>query len=154
MKLLTRNESQALFLIGKREREMFFSLLQRYPLLSTNSQKISKSLGEEVRDSEQLIQEALADQQRQNKRQVEAMLAEPGRFTEDELGYRFALKHSEVDWLLQVLNDVRVGSWVKLGSPDLYKEISFPVNEENVQLAWCIEIAGLFQSALLEAINS
>ena len=33
-------------------------------------------------------------------------------------GLQLTLSGPEIEWLLQVLNDVRVGSWIALGSPD------------------------------------
>ena len=81
------------------------------------------------------------------------MLKEAGRFTEDELGFTFALKPGELEWLLQVLNDIRVGSWVRLGEPAENSISSLEPTEENVQLAWALEIAGLFEHTLLAAAD-
>jgi hypothetical protein len=61
-----------------------------------------------------LIEEALAEQRSENKRQLQAMLADPSRFTERDGGWQFAMSHSDLEWLLQVLNDIRVGSWIML----------------------------------------
>ena len=55
---------------------------------------------------------------------------------------------------LQVLNDIRVGSWIQLGEPDPMSEMSQPLNEQTMILAWTMEIAGLFQNSLLEAAHS
>jgi hypothetical protein len=84
------------------------------------------------------------------------MLAQPGRFAEEELGFRFALTHSEMEWLLQLLNDVRVGSWIQLGEPDGNSNIFGPeqkLTEQTIQLAWTMEMAGLFVHEILEAIT-
>lgn len=152
MKVIKREDTHCSFLIGKREREMLFSLLQRYPTISTvHFRTRNPSHSEESKQNQELLEEALADQQKENRRQLEQMLAEPGRFTANDLGYTFRLNSSEIEWLLQVLNDIRVGSWIQLGEPDPKSTASPPLTEQTMLLAWAMEIAGLFQSALLEA---
>jgi hypothetical protein len=53
--------------------------------------------------------------------------------------------------VLQVLNDIRVGSWVQLGEPNINTRELPELSEQNMQYAWAIEMAGLFQHTLLEA---
>jgi hypothetical protein len=155
VKLLHRSESAFTFRIGKREREVFLGLLRRYPVLKTahfRSRGGAKS--EAARSNQELLEEALAEQQRENRRNLEEMLAQPGRFQESELGYNFTLSGSELEWLLQVLNDIRVGSWVQLGEPDTNLAGVPDINEKNIEVAWAIEIAGRFEQTLLDAADA
>jgi hypothetical protein len=156
VKLIKRDEKHCLFLIGKREREMLFSLLQRYPMtLAGHYQKRHPSNSEDAQKNQDLLEEALAEQQQENRRHLEQMLADPGRFTENDLGFSFRLSLSEIEWLLQVLNDIRVGSWIQLGQPDPKSPAATPrLNEQTMMLAWSMEIAGLFQGSLLEATQT
>ena len=80
------------------------------------------------------------------------MLREPGRFAAGQNGLRFSLRAPQMEWLLQVLNDIRVGSWLILGSPD---QAGKPIvlNEQTAPYFWSMEMSGYFQSALLEALN-
>lgn len=156
MKLLSREDGEVTFLIGKREREMLFTLLKKYPVLPASHFRKGAETGKKERSDAELLEEALAEQQRDNRRRLEQMLKEQGRFEEDELGYRFRLSPPEMEWLLQVLNDIRVGSWALLGGPDLQE--SFFLNqvkpdEQSVQLAWSMEVAGLFQHSILQAFE-
>lgn len=152
MKLINRDQTNYTFLIGKREREMFFSLLKKYPvILGAHFGDRHPPKTEESKKNQQLLQEALADQQRENRKHLEQMLAEPGRFQENDLGFSFRLTEPELEWLLQVLNDIRVGSWIQLGEPDPKQPPSTPLTEQTMMLAWSMEIAGLFQHSLLEA---
>jgi hypothetical protein len=156
VKVVKRTESGCTFLIGKREREVLTALLQRYPVLrsghfrSRGEQK--KSAGGE--ENEALLEEALAEQQRENRRQLDEMLHQPGRFKENEFGFTFHLSPPEMEWVLQVLNDIRVGSWVELGEPDATIRQFTELNEQSMQLAWAVEMAGLFEHSLLEAVTS
>ena len=114
----------------------------------------TQPVSDDAKKNQELLEEALAEQQRENRKQLEQMLKETGRFTENDLGYTFRLTPSEIEWLLQVLNDIRVGSWIQLGEPDPKGEMSQPLNEQTMILAWTMEIAGLFQNSLLEAAHS
>ena len=157
MKLLKRTESACTFLVGKRERELLSAVLRHYPMVIAGHFSSRRPGHEPVEQSEALLQEALAEQQKENRRQVEEMLNEPGRFREHDLGFTFRLTPSEIEWLLQVLNDVRVGSWIQLGEPDTSSRSALQemkLDEHTVQLAWRMELAGLFQGALLAGINS
>jgi len=80
-------------------------------------------------------------------------LNDPGRFVENGSGYHFSLTASEREWLLEILNDIRVGSWVKLGSPDTIMEFAEPADRENLDF-WAMELAGFFQMALLRSLDT
>ena len=54
-----------------------------------------------------LLEEALAEQQRENRRNLEEMLNQPNRFQESELGFTFALSPSELEWVLQRVRTLR-----------------------------------------------
>jgi hypothetical protein len=129
-------------------------LLREYPLLSTTYHKASRTTDAAgVGVDPELLQEALAEQQRENKEALQKLLKQPSRFKKHDLGYLFTLKPGELEWLLQVFNDVRVGSWVKLGSPSPETPFGAEITEENIELAWAMEMAGLFEHTLLEAID-
>jgi len=153
VKLLSRDEEGLSFLIGKRERAMMETLLARYPVLGTAQRSLSKQPNDELAEAQKLLEEALADQQAQNRRRLETLLTAADRFAPNEFGFVFRVGRAEAEWLLQVFNDIRVGSWVKLGSPtqDIYTLPS--LTEANVELAWAMEVGNFFECALLEAID-
>jgi hypothetical protein len=65
---------------------------------------------------------------------------------------RLTLTNVEIDWLLQVLNDIRVGLWLKLGSPD--QEVEFlGTKPEEVRDHSLMQLAGHFQSFLLYSLE-
>ena len=155
MKLLKREETHCSFLIGRREREMLFSLLQRYPVMvAAHFRTRNPPKTDEAKQNQELLEEALAEQQKENRKHLEQMLAENGRFIENDLGFTFRLSYFEIEWMLQVLNDIRIGSWIQLGEPDLSSPNAPPLNEQTVLLAWAMEIAALFQHSLLQAAQS
>jgi hypothetical protein len=113
---------------------------------------LSKSAeGPEAESNQRLLDEALAEQRVQNKAQLQAFLSDAQRYKEDASGCRLSLLPSDVEWILQILNDVRVGSWMILGSPDEIHAMNM-LNEKTARHFWAMEIAGLFQQQLIEAL--
>ena len=154
MKLIEGDGGRFVFQLGKREKRLLFEILKLYPLVSASYQKLTKTGGPpDLQASQQLLEESLAAQKRENRKQLQAMLNEEGRFQENQAGIRFLLDVSQAEWLLQVLNDIRVGSWLALGSPDEKKGKPIQLNEKNVHYLLAMEVSGQFQMALLEAFD-
>jgi hypothetical protein len=154
VKYLSRDAKKYLFLVGARERQLMLKLLRQYPVLSTSYHTSSKNQkGAKAAIDPELLEEALAEQQKELKTSVEKMLKQPARFKKHNLGYVFTVKETEMEWLLQVFNDIRVGSWVKLGSPRPEKPLGLEISEATIELAWAMEMAGLFEHTLLEAMD-
>jgi hypothetical protein len=156
VKLANKDDKGFTFLVGKKERELMISLLRRYPVIIGAHFK-DRPKRKKPTKNEELLQEALDEQQKENRTQLEEMLAESGRFEEDELGFRFHLKAEEMEWLLQIFNDVRVGSWIQLGEPEVesgFAILEQRLDEQTVQMAWTMEMAGLFEHELLEAFGT
>ena len=151
MKLIRASRGKYTFQMERKEKQLLFKLLDMYPLIPASHQRLSKS--EEQPEAQQMLEEALAAQRRENKEQIQAMLASDGVFTEHEEGYLFSLKSTGMDWLLQVLNDVRVGSWLVLGSPEDPVEMFAKMNEKNAPFFWACEISGHFQVTLIRAMT-
>ena len=105
--------------MGQREKRLLPQILKLYPRVPPAHHVLSKSGRLPDREANQrLLDEALAEQRAENKKQLQALLADPRRFEHTETGARLSLSPAEVEWLLQVLNDIRVGSWILLGSPE------------------------------------
>jgi hypothetical protein len=140
------------FQIGAKEKHLLFQVLGLYPLIPATHAQLSKS--EERADDQQLLEEALAAQRQAHKKQVLALLKAKSRFRANKKGFRFSLKAAQVEWLLQVLNDVRVGSWLALGSPDGALEILAALNEKTAPYLWAMEVAAQFQMELLKSLSA
>jgi hypothetical protein len=154
VKLIKADKDKFVFRLGKREKRLLFDILKLYPLIPAAYQRVSK-FGKDAaqKASQQLLEEALAAQRKESQKQVLAMLNEPKRFQETESGFRFSLSAPQMEWLLQVLNDIRVGSWINLGSPDTEKGEEIPLTEETAPHLWVMEAAGHFEMSLLDVIS-
>lgn len=153
MKLIRVTSDKLLFHLGKREKHLLVEVLKLYPRIPSGHQPLSKSL--KIRDREanqRLLDEALAEQRAECKKHLRAFLADPGRFEDDQTGCRLSLSSSEPEWLLQILNDIRVGSWISLRSPEPPMEIKL-LNAKTAPDFWAMEMAGHFQMQLLAAMD-
>ena len=152
MKFIKADKGIFSFQIDGNEKRLLFEVLGLYPLIPASHSRLSKS--EERAEDQQLLEEALAEQRRDHKKQVQAMMKAKSRFRANKKGFRFSLKAEQMEWLLQVLNDVRVGGWLALGSPDGALEILAAMNEKTAPYLWAMEMAGQFQMVLLKAMGA
>jgi len=58
-----------------------------------------------------------------------------------------------MEWMLQLLNDVRVGCWVKLGRPELEGVPKRHLTGQAARDMTALELSGYFQMVLLEAFK-
>ena len=152
MKLLRTGKKGLVFQFTEREKQLLLETLKLYPLVPATHHRLSKEAkGEAAEENQRMLEEALAEQRRENQRQVRALMNEPDRFRELEDGFELALAPAHVEWLLQVLNDVRVGSWLLLGEPEQGQEPK--VTKQNARYLLALELCGLFESLLLAALG-
>jgi hypothetical protein len=148
---IVRTGDQLVLELGRREQQLLLGLLRRYPCVPTahyhrrGSARLPDS-------SRRLLDEALAQQRAATKKQVQEWLSNPRRFEPNEAGCRVALSVSEVEWLLRVLNDIRVGSWVLLGAPEENLDRAM-LNDKTAPHFLTMEMAGHFEMQLLEALE-
>jgi hypothetical protein len=152
MKLLRSSQRGYVFHLGKREKHLLLETLQLYPLVPASHHHLAKDADSaEDEERQRLLEEALAEHRRENRRQLQAMLNESHRFQETETGFQLNLSAPQIEWLLQVLNDIRVGSWLALGEPEQGEEPE--TNKNNAHCFLALEVCGLFESALLAALG-
>jgi hypothetical protein len=152
VKFIKATKGKLSFQIDRKEKQLFFQVLKLYPLVPANHQELSRA--EAKPEDQELLEEALAMQHREHKRRLDAMMKAKSRFRATKAGYRFTLKEEELEWLLQVLNDIRVGSWLLLGSPDGPAETFAALNDNTAPYFWALEVSGHFQMNLLAAATS
>lgn len=151
MKLIRTAKDKLVFHLSRSETQLLCGLLRLYPCIPPAHHKLSKSGQVPDPDSSQrLLDEALTEQRLENARQLADWLADPRRFAEDQTGCKLSLAPTEVERLLQVLNDIRVGSWIRLGSPEEKLEAAVLTNKRDF---WAMEMSGFFQMRMLEAVE-
>jgi len=152
VKFLRLQNDRYIFHLGKPESELFTLILRLYPVIPPAHQPLSKS-NEPVNEAHQrLLDEALAEQRRENKTLVESFLTDAQRFQVTDAAAHMTVTAGEMEFLLQVLNDVRVGSWLLLGSPTAEPLEIAPTNP-NAPHLWAMELAAMFQMNLIRTLN-
>ena len=155
MKRIGADEQALHFQLNERERDALVQILQSYPVLPPAHHAVSKQWPEaQVAEYQRLLDEALAEQRAANQQHLQAWLAAPGRFHQTKAWFSLTLDRGDVEWLLQVLNDIRVGNWLRLGSPDFSD--GPPENIDPALLpAWAgMELSAYFQMNILDALEN
>lgn len=151
MRLLPAGDNRRILQLGSREKELLLTLLKLYPRIPPAHHRLSRAGGiPEPEAAQRLLEDALVEQRARSKRELAALFAQPGRWIPAEAEWKLSLTTGEIEWLLQVLNDIRVGSWLALGSPE------GPVDNLTAASAphvWAMEMAGSFQMALLHLLE-
>lgn len=151
MKLIRTAGQRLQLRLDQREKELLFGVLNFYPCIPAGYQPLSKTAGAADSDENQkLLEQALNEHRTESKERLVKLLRHSRNLVRQERGWSLSLSRAELEWLLQVLNDIRVGSWVNLGSPEKRLE---SLTEETAPHYWAMEMAGTFQMALLEAMG-
>jgi hypothetical protein len=154
VKLIRTKRGEFVFEISLSEKRLLFDVLKLYPLISATHHRLTKSARSAQHDENQrLLEESLTAQREENRKNVRAMLDEPGRFQAAASGFQLTLSGPEIEWLLQVLNDVRIGSWIALGSPDPEQGKKIVFNEKVLPHYRMMELAGAFEMVFLDALS-
>ena len=152
MKLLRAGKNRFVFYLRKREQRLLFDTLQLYPLVPPAHHRISPaSSSSSAAELQSLLDEALEETRRANQKRVLVLVKKAHRFNETTRSFELSLTRVQIDWLLQVLNDVRVGCWLALGEPEAGEEPK--VSEVNARYLLALELCGLFQSLFLAALG-
>jgi len=152
VRLLKSNTRSVSFELTRIERGALVRMLKRYPVVPAGHHRLSRT---DIRpEDQQLLEEAQEEFRRTHRRKIQNLLRSKTRLKEHESGFIFSLKHDQVDWFLQVLNDIRIGSWVALGSPDGPEQILAALTIDNVHHYQVMETAGIFQMLLLSALKA
>jgi hypothetical protein len=146
VKLIGAKEHELTFHLGKKETRLLQELAELYAGLPPRDRSLSKNMT--LPDHEKLLQEALAEQRAESLRALRNLFKQ--RLHRDQTGAVLALSREEVESLLQVLNDIRVGCWVALGSPE---DPLANLSRKTAPHLWAMEMAGYFEMHLLDAIS-
>jgi hypothetical protein len=142
------------FQLSKLEKALLLATVQIYPVLAPSHHKLTKDPKSVPPAEQRLLEEAMARQRTEHKaRSDEFLRAEEPVFRENGDELYLTLTGEELEWLLQVLNDIRVGCWVQLGSPDSDRVRRGGLSAEEARAVAAMDMSAYFQSGLLEAFK-
>ena len=152
MRIIRTSNEETVLELAKREKLLLIKILELYPLIPPSYQQLSRTrAAKDLEEHQRLLDEALMEQRTENKQRLRQFLEDPKTFEHISSGCRIHLGQTDMEWLLQILNDIRVGSWIALGSPE---EKPLGLNLETAPHFWAMEIAGFLQASLLNAWES
>jgi hypothetical protein len=150
LKLSKATKDQYRFQLTAREKNLLLHVLGLYPRIPPGYQRLSRSSGAGQESNQQLLEEALSETRLKNQKELHSLLSDPRRLKQEDRGWRLTLSSGDLEWMLQILNDIRIGSWIRLGSPD------YPLNALNTKTTpdlWAMEMAGAFQMGFLQLLD-
>jgi hypothetical protein len=150
MKRIRSTQEYQVFQLSAQERRLLLEVLKLYPLIPDSHASLNKAGdAEAVAEHQAFLREALAEQRKHHQHQLKTLLSDPQWFTRSAHGYQLTLNDAQQEWLLQVLNDIRVGSWLKLGEPEEKDRRKLILNEENVRYVMAMDLCAMFQMAIM-----
>lgn len=141
--------------MGRKEQELLKQVLTRYPCVPQGHFRLRKEDGGVHAEDEhqKLLDDALEEQRRESRRLVAEMVNSPTRFEPQKVGVLLRLTEGELEWMLRVLNDIRVGCWMRLGSPTKESPLDPRLTLDGLKDLMALEVASTFQVVLLEAVE-
>ncbi len=151
MKLARLENDRLRLVLDSHEKELFIGLLQLYPAVPAGHRKLTQHGGLPDQEASQaLLDESLAETRAHHQKAIAAWFTGAKNLSEAEHETTIDLSLEEVEILLQVLNDIRIGSWIALGSP----ETRMPrLNAENAPQLWAMQLSDTFLMDLLEGLQ-
>ncbi len=118
MKYLRRDEQALTFSMNDGEWHLLDYLLTSYPMATDVwPQNESSPAKGPVGPDPMLLSAALAETKRAHQNKI-ALFLEKQPTPKNSKHFEFVLPLEEVEWFLQVVNEVRVGAWYALGCPE------------------------------------
>ncbi|MGE4179381.1 MAG: hypothetical protein AB7J34_06110 [Limisphaerales bacterium] len=153
MKLLQRDGDRLVFRMSAREKRLLERLLGFYPIQSEATQRLSKGADPRLEEADKWLAEARKEQRSELSGWLSRRLCQGAAFVPAGSGWKLVLDGADVERLLQVLNELRVGSWLKLGRPE---DLDFLApDDEAIALAplhGLMLLTGEFEMVLIRAM--
>ena len=154
MTLLTADKEAGKFTFRfeQAEREWFRHILDLYPVQQTPLRPINDDAS-----ANELLEKALADGRKKLRGDAQLFL-KAGKLEIDAAFSEFwdlTLTAPEIEELLQILNNVRVGLWIRLGKPEPSIEELLPTkpSEDQVRAHMIMHVCAAWQGTLMSAVD-
>ncbi|HIG31106.1 MAG TPA: hypothetical protein EYQ50_26205 [Verrucomicrobiales bacterium] len=156
MKLVDQKGNQYFFELSTEERSVLFDIVGLYPLSPSPRYGINRTISDndgDTNEDQALLEEALMDYRMEQRQRIHKLFNQnesSDNWQQTKSGYRLELSRVEVEWLLQVLNDIRVGSWYALGCPEDHKKPSLDESTQSLlPYHWSMDACCYFQMVFL-----
>ena len=150
MRVIRHTKEETLIELSRHEGTLLRDLFSQYPIASLDRRQLTQT-GDPERFAEEteLLREALTEHAQENQKRLQTWLDAEGALSLKESACYLRVSHDEINWILQVLNDLRIGSWEQLGCPSQIHLSLDAIAPEEVLTYWSMELTGLLQTLLL-----
>ncbi|MSU31785.1 MAG: hypothetical protein EXS25_03805 [Pedosphaera sp.] len=155
MKLLSRDTDRAVWLLYTKEREVLLFLVRTGERRrGANPATDSDGLGiEDLAETE--LEAWLREHRNSTSKEITDRLKDPVSCVRGRGGHAWTLVNGQSELLLQVLNELRISAWKRLGQPPEVLPDPLPaLGTEDYIDCWIMETASIFQSQLLQGLES
>jgi hypothetical protein len=150
MKLVNESKGVWQYLLNQNEADVLRGLAKKFPFTEDVHIHISKTDRDPKADErEKLLNESLAEHRKELKKLAVDILAGE-KWKQSEKGCILTLKSESREILLQILNDIRIGCWRKLGEPEAVELRTRPQSNQAQAYRNLMGLAGYFEQKLLE----
>jgi hypothetical protein len=152
VKIIKADRERFSFQFEPVEKEVLFKLVSLYPLIPVAH--FRRHQPEAPTENQLLLEASLKVQREENRKAVQKMMDDATFFRPVEGFFECTLSPGQMEWLLQVLNDINVGSWLALGSPDNWEQAEAALDEKSMPYYVAHQTAMRLQGAFLYALNA
>lgn len=142
------------FLMSRREKALLLQTLRLYPVLDTSFHRLTRDPKASRPGEQRLLEDSMRQMRLASRSRLEEFLSHPHRyFGENGDSVRLKVSPEQAEWLMRILNDIRVGSWVQLGCPDPTAGDRIKPSVKNQHAVAAMELSGYFQACLLQGFD-
>jgi hypothetical protein len=154
VKQLKSRDADYVFALSAQEKELMLKLFEHFPQVPVAHHRLSQAADSSgTGENQGLLEESLKAHQSRDRAWLATSFQGAPRFQAVESGFHLRLEREEMERLLQIFNDVRVGSWLALKSPDLGGKKNLKVTRLTAPFIQRMELAGIFEMILLRALQ-
>lgn len=153
MKVAPDGTDRFLIDTSEREKDLLRELLKLYPLIPDPQDPSPADGASATPPSAHLLRETLVNHRQEAGGVLRKILGGFAPNPDAKDRWHTRLSRSELEILLQGLNDIRVGSWMRLGSPDFESKARMEINSQNAHYFWAMELCGAYLTTILHGLS-
>ncbi len=156
MKLIRQGNGSFELRMEEGEWTALSDLLGQYPLTPANHHSLnSKDRPDpDLKESDQWLRDSVSNHQTEREVQLKKWLSNvQADHSGADVEYPVKFDADRADWLIEILNDLRVGSWLSLGCPSPEEISGKTWKSSDWPTLWTMEASGMYQSILLKALS-
>ncbi len=155
MKLISKDDNRFVLRLDKREHDALMAVLGLRAHLSRKSPSLMADtiIDYKLKEAESDLHAAIEENRKDLSNALARLMEDPEKVSTQGRGKILKMEASELDLILQGLNDARVAAWESLGSPDFDQGQRPEVTDDNFLGLWTIQATDLFQSFLLAILR-